>query len=212
MSGLMDLVSQHLSSEQVDQIASRLGATREQTESAIGMALPTLLGAVTRQADSEQNVQNLHQSLQKDGGSILDSLGGLFGGDTAQGSGAQATAGSVPQSFGGLDIGSMLGGMLGGRQSRVEQGIGKASGLSAGQAGSLLSMLAPLVLGALAKKSKSENMDAGGLAGMLRGERKTIENQASGGLLAGLLDQDGDGDFDFSDVMKLGMSRLFGRK
>ncbi len=193
MSGLMDLVSQHLGSEQVDQIAKRLGATREQTESAIGMALPTLLGAVTRQADSEQNVQQLHQSLQ-------------------QHDEAQAVAGSVPQSFGGIDIGSLLGGMLGGRQGRVEQGIGKASGLSAGQTGSLLAMLAPLVMGALAKKSKAENMDAGGLAGMLRGERKSIENQASGGLLAGLLDQDGDGDFDFSDIMKLGMSRLFGRK
>jgi hypothetical protein len=54
-------------------------------------------------------------------------------------------------------------------------------------------------------------MDAGGLGGMLRGERKQMENQASGGLLAGLLDQDGDGDFDFQDVMKLGMKRLFGK-
>ncbi len=105
-----------------------------------------------------------------------------------------------------------LAGLLGGRQSKVEQGIGKASGLNGGQVGSLMGMLAPLVMGALARKTKTENMDAGGLAGMLRGERKSIENQASGGLLAGLLDQDGDGDFDFSDIMKLGMSRLFGRK
>ncbi len=54
-------------------------------------------------------------------------------------------------------------------------------------------------------------MDSGDLAGMLRGERKTIENQASGGLLAGLLDQDGDDDFDFQDILDLGMKRIFGR-
>lgn len=209
MSGLMDLVSQHLGSDQVDEIAKRLGASREQTESAISMALPTLLGAVTRKADNESDVQELHQSLaQHNGGSILDQLGGLLGG---AGNSPQQ-AGSGIQALGGVDMGSLLGSILGGRQNKVEQGIGKASGLNVSQVGSLLAMLAPLVMGALARKSKTENMDAGGLAGMLRGERKSIENQATGGFLAGLLDQDGDGDFDFSDIMKIGMSRLFGRK
>lgn len=209
MSGLMDLVSQHLGSQHVDEIAKKLGASREQTESAISMALPTLLGAVTRKADNESDVQELHQSLaQHNGGSILDQLGGMLGGG---GSSSQPAANGI-QALGGADMGSLLGSILGGRQSKVEQGIGKASGLNGGQVGSLLSMLAPLVMGALARKTKTENMDAGGLAGMLRGERKSIENQASGGFLAGLLDQDGDGDFDFKDIMKLGMSRLFGRK
>ena len=209
MSGLMDLVSQHLGSDQVDEIAKRLGASREQTESAISMALPTLLGAVTRKADNESDVQELHQSLvQHNGGSILDQLGGIIGG---VGSSPQQADSGI-QALGGVDMGSLLGSILGGRQNKVEQGIGKASGLNVSQVGSLLAMLAPLVMGALARKSKTENMDAGGLAGMLRGERKSIENQATGGFLAGLLDQDGDGDFDFRDIMKLGMSRLFGRK
>jgi hypothetical protein len=50
-----------------------------------------------------------------------------------------------------------------------------------------------------------------GLASMLRGERQTMEGHATGGLLAGLLDQDGDGDFDFQDMVDLGMKRFFGR-
>ncbi len=204
MSGLMDLVSQYLGSDQVDEIARKLGASREQTENAIGMALPTLLGAVAKKADNEDEVHHLHQTLEKQDHSLLDQLGGLLGGGQSTASGIQALSGA--------DVGSLLGGLLGGRQSKVEQGIGKASGLSVSQVGSLLAMLAPLFMGVLAKKSKSENMDVGGLSGMLRGERKNMENQASGGLIAGLLDQDGDGDFDFADIMKLGMSRLFGRK
>lgn len=203
MSNLLDLVQQHLGSEQVDQIASRLGATREQTESAIGMALPTLLGAVARKADDESSAEQLHQTLQKEDGGLLERLGSLFGG-----SGATADQPTGAQAFGGT--GELLGSLLGGRQEKVEQGIGKASGLSGGQIASLLAMLAPVLMGALAKKSGG--MDLGGLTSMLRSEKKSMENQATGGLLAGLLDQDGDGDFDFADIMQLGMSRLFGRK
>ncbi len=199
MSALMDLIQQHLGSEQVDQIASRLGASREQTENAIGMALPTLLGAVTRKGDSESSAHELHQQLQGADGGILDQLGSLFGSE-GQPVGAHAFGGS----------GELLGSLLGGRQGKVEQGIGKASGLNGTQITSLLAMLAPIVMGAIAKKSGG--LDLGGLTGMLRSEKKSMENQASGGLLAGLLDQDGDGDFDFADIMKIGMSRLFGRK
>ena len=200
MSSLLDLVSEHISSDQIDSISKQLGASREQTESAIGMALPTLLGAVARKADDDHGAAELHQTIEKEDSSVFDSLSGLLGG-----------ASNGLQAFGG-DAGGLLGNILGGRQGRVEQGIGKASGLNAGQVGSLLSMLAPLVLGAIGKKARGQNMDAGGLAGMLRGEKKSMENQASGGLLAGLLDQDGDGDFDFQDIMKLGMKRLFGSK
>lgn len=204
---LMDFVSEQLSGEQVGQIAKQLGASKEQTESAIGMALPTLLGAVAKKAENEQGVAEIDGQLGDHDGSVFDQLGSLLG----QGADSPAAQGQASglQAFGGA--GDLLGSMLGGRQNKVETGIGKASGLSGGQVTSLLGMLAPLVMGAIGKKKKTENMDLGGLSGMLRGERENIEKQASGGLLAGLLDQDGDGDFDFSDIMKLGMKRIFNR-
>lgn len=198
---LMDFVSQQIGSEQVDQIASQLGASREQTESAIGMALPTLLGSVARKADDDQALAEIDKSLADHDGSVFDQLGSLLGGNAGSASGLQA--------FGGT--GDLLGSILGGRQNKVEQGIGKASGMSGTQVASLLAMLAPLVMGAIGKKKRADNMDLGGLSGMLKGEKDTMEKQATGGLLAGLLDQDGDGDFDFQDVMKLGMKKIFGR-
>ena len=48
---------------------------------------------------------------------------------------------------------------------------------------SLMGMLAPMVMGAIGKKKRDDGMDRGGLGGMLKGERKQIEQQASGGLL-----------------------------
>lgn len=201
MSQLMDMLSQQIGPDQLKHLSAQVGASPEQTEQAIGLALPTLLGAVARQADNDDSVSRLHQEIDQHDDETFDALPNLLGGQSAP-EGAQAFLGKG---------GNILSSMLGGKQSKVEQGIGKASGLSGGQVGSLLSMLAPLVIGAVGKKARSGSMDLGGLAGMLQGEKKEIENQASGGLLAGLLDQDGDGDFDFSDVMKIGMSRLFGK-
>ncbi|MEM7558309.1 MAG: DUF937 domain-containing protein [Planctomycetota bacterium] len=192
---IMDLVSQHLGDGQVEQIAGRLGASKEQTQSAIGMALPTLLGAVAKKAENDDGVAEIDGQLGEHDGSIFDSLSSLLGGGDEQ----QASQGN-----------QLLGSILGGRQGKVETGIGKASGLQGGQVSSLMGMLAPMVMGAIGKKKRDDGMDRGGLGGMLKGERQQIEQQASGGLLAGLLDQDGDGDFDFSDVMQIGMKRFFG--
>ncbi|MCA9191688.1 MAG: DUF937 domain-containing protein [Planctomycetales bacterium] len=200
MSEIMDIISRQLDSDQLDQIARQLGASREQTESAVGMALPTLLGALARKADDQHGANELHKVLGTPGSNPIEGMSESHG---------LATQGAQIQGLG--NMGDLLGGLLGGRQGRVENGIGKVSGLSTGQVATLLGILGPLLMGAVAKKSKSQNMDAGGLTEMLRGEKKHIENQATGGLLAGLLDQDGDGDFDFSDILKLGMKRIFGR-
>ncbi len=202
MSSLMDSLSQQIGPEQLKHLSAQLGATPEQTENAIGMALPTLLGAVARKADDDNEIARLHGAIDEHDDDALDGISGLLGGTDGSPASAQALLGSG---------GNILESILGGRKSKVETGIGKASGLSGGQVGSLLSMLAPLVIGTIGKKARSGGLDMGGLAGMLRGEKKEIEQNATGGLLAGLLDQDGDGDFDFSDVMKLGMKQLFGK-
>ena len=195
MSGLLDLLSQSIGPEQVQSIAKQIGATPDQTEQAIGLALPTLVGALANHADDEQNAHQLHTALEagQGGGGMLDNLGSLLGGGNS----------------GGVGLGGLLGSILGGRQSRVEQGIGKASGLSAGQIASLLAMLAPLVMGVLSRRQKEQNASPTDLTDMLRKERKQMQNQAGGGLLGGLLDQDGDGDFDLSDMLKFGMKAIF---
>ncbi len=207
MSGLLDLISETISPDHVQAMAQQIGATPDQTEQAIGLALPTLLGALAKHTDDEQNAHQLHQALQTGQGSqpalapfgSIDGLGGLLGGGAGSGSGQ-----------GGL--GGLLGTILGGRQGRIEQGIGKASGLSASQIASLLAMLAPLVIGALGRRQKEQNAGPKDLTDMLRKERTNMQNQAGGGLLAGLLDQDGDGDFDFSDMVKLGIKTLFRKR
>ena len=193
---LMDLVSQQLGSEQVSKLASHVGASNEQTENAIGMALPTLIAALAKKADDDGGVDEIESSLSEQDDHMLDNVASAISGGGGEVQNIQALGGGL------------LGNILGGRQGNVESGIGKAAGLSGGQVSSLLAMLAPMVMGALSQKKKESGSDLGG---MLKGEKQAIEKQATGGLLAGLLDQDGGGDFDVSDVMKIGMSKVFGK-
>lgn len=202
MSLLTELISGSIDSNDVKQIAQKLGASEEQTQNAIGMALPTLLGALAKKSDDDASCQELHQQLQHvQGSSATNQLQGLLGGG----------AGSILEAFGG-NAGSLLGSLLGGRQQKVEQGLGQASGLNSSQIGSLLAMLAPMILGAIGQQSKSNNLDIGGLKDMLQSEKQSMQKSAAGGLLSGLLDQDGDGDFDSQDLLSFGMKMLSGKK
>lgn len=110
----------------------------------------------------------------------------------------------------------MLGNVLGNKKKRVEDAIGKSSGLDLRKIGPLLMILAPLVLGAMrsraSSRSSTESLSPKDLSEMMRGERKSIEQKQGGSLIGRMLDQDGDGDFDLSDIIKLGFRSFFGRR
>ncbi|MGB7342909.1 MAG: DUF937 domain-containing protein [Pirellulaceae bacterium] len=205
MSNLLDLVGQYLDDDSVAAISNQIGADPAQTQQAISAALPTLLGAITRQASEPGGAAQLHNALQNDhDGSILDHLGSLFGGK-------EPAAPEVSQRT--TDGGSILDHILGNRKSRVEDGVSRASGLSSGQVMKLMVLLAPLLMGALGKRRKQEDLSPGGLGDLLKSERKEVESKTfGGGLISKMFDQDGDGDFDMMDMMKFGAGRLFGKK
>ncbi|MEZ4647450.1 MAG: DUF937 domain-containing protein [Candidatus Eisenbacteria bacterium] len=195
MSMIMDLLQQQLGGDAVKEMSRQVGADERATQNVLGAALPMLMGALARNAQSGQGAESLLGALQRDhDGSVLDNVMGYLGkGDTADGS-------------------AILNHVLGGRQGRVEQGLAKTSGLDMGQVSKLLAMAAPLVLGALGKQQRQRGMDANGLASLLGGERQTLEQKAPAemGLLGNLLDADGDGDVDMQDIAKKGLGMLGG--
>ena len=203
MNGLLDLLASNLGGSQIDQIARTIGADRQQTQTAIGAALPALLTGLNRNTNSTEGAQNLANVLEKDhDGSLLDNLGGFLSG---QMSGRQT------------DGGGILGHVLGGQRPQVEQGVAQASGLDMGQIAKLLPLLAPIVMAALGRQKRQAGLDGGGLSGML-GQEATRARQAapSGvlGALTGFLDQDGDGSIQddiAGRVGKAALGKLFGR-
>ena len=124
-------------------------------------------------------------------GSVLDDLGGFL---------------SKPDTRSGDGI---LRHTLGEQRGAVEQELGRRSGVDAGSIAKLLPILAPVVMGALGKAKRQDNLDTGGLVSMLSGEEQRAEKMSSGtsGMLSMLLDSDRDGSIT-DDVAKHGMGFL----
>lgn len=189
---LMELLSKQLDDRAVQQIGGQLGLDPQSTSKAVSAALPMLLGALAKNSNDADGAKSLASALDRDhDGSVLDDVVGFLG----QGQSATTGAGSA-----------ILKHILGGRRGGAEQALGQVAGINSGQAGQLMSMLAPLVMGALAKQKKSQGMDSGALAGMLTRERQNMDSSA-GSLLSNVLDRDGDGNV-ADDIAELGAGLL----
>ena len=184
-----DLMSQ-LQGAPIDRIGQQVGLSPDQAQGAIGAALPLLMGALGRNASQPQGADALFGALQRDhagSGGLGDLLGSVLGG------GGKGEA--------------ILGHIFGARQGNAARGLGSATGLGQGQSNQLLAILAPIVLGYLAKRMFGGGAQGSSsvLAETLGGEQEAIRQQgdAGGGLLGAVLDRDGDGDTDFSDLAGL---------
>ncbi len=201
-----DLLAQ-LQGAPLQQISRQLGIDQNQAAGAVSAALPLLMGALGKNASQPQGAEALFGALQKDhagGGGIGDLLGMVLGG-------AQSRQ---------TDGAGMLGHILGGQQGRAEQHLGGATGLGGDRAGMLMKILAPIVMAYLAKRMFNGDESGGGnptadiLGAVLGREQQQVRQQGglAGGLLGAVLDKDGDGDVDLSDMLKLGGGLLGGNR
>ena len=147
-SSLVDELMSQLQGAPMQQMAQQLGTDTEQTQSAVGAALPLLLGALGQNAAQPQGAADLLGALQRDHsaaapqglGGLGDLLGSVLGG--AQGGNGGGGVGLG----GGADI---LGHIFGGNQQRAEAGLGQR-----GKA-----------------EQQQESGEAGRIHGMIREER-----------------------------------------
>jgi hypothetical protein len=190
---ILDLIASQLRGSTLTQMSQQLGTDEATTARAVSVALPLLLGGLTRNAATPQGAASLDAALTRDhDGALLD---------------APQRAFADPSAF---KAGGILGHVFGQRQAPVEQGVAKATGLDAQRTGQLLMMLAPLVMAALAR-ARATQAGAGGSAGeVLQREQSNIERQVPGlGGLSSILDRDGDGQI-ADDIASIAAGRLGG--
>jgi hypothetical protein len=203
---LTDGLLSQLQGQPLAQIAGQLGLPQGQAQEAAAAALPMLIGMLGHNATQPGGAAALHAALQNDhaGLDIGSVLGSVLGGGGAGG--------------------QILGHIFGGQQSQANQTLGRATGLGSDQAGMLLKIRAPIVMAYLAKRMFGQRQ-SGAIAGdgsqsaspqvlgdILGQEHQRVSQQggAGGDLLGAVLDRDGDGDVDFSDLLKAGGSILGG--
>lgn len=194
MSSLLDLITSQLDDNSAGQLSNQLGASQGSLTSAIGAALPMLLGALERNTRTPSGAEALQNAIKRDhSGDLLNDLSGFLGQQPTQ------------------SDARMVDHILGSRRQAAERALEQASGLSPQATGGLLENLAPILMGALGQKSRSGGLDAGGLHSMIDSEARDLgKRQPAGmGALDQLLDADGDGDTDLSDLAQHG-AKIFG--
>lgn len=206
MSNLLESLLGQMDANTLQKMAGQLGANPEQVQSAISQALPILTKAMAQNASTPEGAASLHNALSKDhDGSILDSLDDFLG-NWQNGPGA-----------------GIMKHVLGNQQEQVVQHLGVNSGLSGDQAGGLLQILGPLLMGGLGKQQRSGGLDAGGIFNILKGVLggagggsvlsgggQPQQQQSAGnklGVLGNLIDRDHDGNV-ADDLLDMGKGFL----
>ncbi len=183
-------------------MSQSLGIDGKTAAMGLAAAAPMILGALKRNAARPEGAQALANALERDhDGGLLDNLSGFLDqGDTGDGD-------------------AILGHVFGNRRQKVDQGVAKAAGLDPAIASKLMAMAAPMIMAQLGKTKREQGLNPDALAGLLGQEERHLETTAPGqmGALSAMLDADGDGDVDASDLMDRGgplldtISKLFGR-
>jgi hypothetical protein len=141
MAELLDTLEQLLD-PQSGQISKRIGADETKTRSAIHTAVPALMAAFSQEAERGGGIR---EAIKKDhDGSIIDRLQDYLGGQ------AQLS----PRTTNGSGI---LKHVLGDRQPQMQQALSEKTGLDAGSIGKLLSLIAPVAMGLIGKKSNASS-------------------------------------------------------
>ncbi len=172
---LVSTIMQFLAPAIINKIAASLGMNQGLAGKAIAAAIPAILAALAGSASKGGGAAQLANVLSKQDPGLLGNFASMLGG-----SGQQAMVNSGT---------SALSSLLGGSSANALAGaVGKFAGIDSGQSGSLLGMLAPVVMGQLAQTQKSSGLDAGGLASLLNGQKDNIAAAMPSGfsnLLAG---------------------------
>ena len=176
MSGLAEILESALGGDALSKIAGQLGTDEAGAQKAVSAALPKIVGQMKANADDPAGAEALAGAVNRDhDGSLLDNVGDYLGGGYNNGPGTR-----------------MMGKVFGSDQGQAQAAVAQEGGISTDQAGSLMGMLGPLVMGALGKAgSGSGGVQANGLSGMLGG--LLGGGGGMGGLLAGLLGGGGQG-------------------
>jgi hypothetical protein len=186
MSGILDTVQQQLSPNTVNQISEQLGVDPATTQQAITAALPVVLGGMASHADDPAAAAAIHEEADNHAG-LLGGLENLIPG------GAGGMLGGLASAVGAGGLGSVLGSVLGSKNTQVQDGVSKASGLDPQRAKQLMMILVPIVLAAIAHHKRTSGLAPSEVGPTLQNQARTAQAEAErqaphmGGLLGGIM-------------------------
>lgn len=176
MASILDLLNTQMGEQLVNKASSKTSEDKGKVNSALGMALPLILGAMKRNAKDPQGAESLNKALQseKHNGDILNNIENRNTEElTGEGS-------------------KILNHVLGSKQSGISKTVASALNMDENSVNKILEMAAPVVMGLLGQQKRKDNVDSSGLSGLL-GSVMGSNSSHDQSLVETLLDGDGDG-------------------
>ena len=198
MSNFIEELMGSIGGDVAKQLASTLNIDANAAQKMIPAVAPLILGGLKRQKDNFGGEQRIDHILNKYGSaSVLNDLGGLFAGKAKE-------SNADPR----------LGGLLGDSGVQAASMLSNQFNLSGQSANKLITMLAPVILGALTKKRDTEGVGSSGIGALLDqdGDGNILDDVA--GFLLGSLTGGGGSKQSQSGGSLLGslLGSLFGKK
>lgn len=180
----VDLLSGSFTPDTIATIASRMGVDNAQAKKALWVALPALINGLKKNSETPEGADSLNAALEEHGDDSDDIVEVVTNGRAKKGD----------------KIASHI---LWDSTNNLVQAMSTKAGIDSTKAQSLLEGLGPVVMEALWKAKKAEWFSANNISKILSGESWNIMKT-----VGGIFDQDGDGDFDISDALKIGVNFL----
>lgn len=173
---LLSFLQGQLSGDVISQVSSFLGEPQAQTGTAVSAGLQAVLGAMTQKAASPQGASDLLGMLTKvSGDSTFGNVASLLGGGSGLGDVAKFGAPLVASLFGG-------------QQAGIINWLASAAGIGKGSAGSLLGLMAPMVMGGVSKylSANGGGVNASALGSLFTSQASSLLGNAPAGLAGAL--------------------------
>ncbi|SHE56548.1 DUF937 domain-containing protein [Chryseobacterium takakiae] len=146
--GLIDLLTGNTGNQVAERAKSKFGISRNQVLALLAVAAPLIISYLSKKSQSPNEAESLNTALDKDhDGSILN--------DISQAEARQSEGNSI------------LNHIFGEEKQTVENQLSQKTGISIDKIGPVLAMLAPVIMGYIGKEKQQNNVDAGGLGGLL---------------------------------------------
>jgi hypothetical protein len=171
---IVDLVKDQLTSQVLGSLGSLVGTNEAQTKAASAAAIPAMLGGLAKLAGTSQGAGQLASALGGLDLGMLGNLAGVLGGSNA----------SKMADKGGSLLGTLFGNSA---TSMIVETLASFLGIKGGIARSMLSYLAPVVLGTVAKQltSSGKSIDASGIQSLFADQSRNIQSALPAGLSLG---------------------------
>ncbi len=156
-----DLMKQVATGDNLSLISKSVGGDEKGVQSALGMGLPMIMGALSNTASKPGGADMITGMLGQLGSSNpMDNLGSFLG---------------TPAAAGGS---GMVNSLLGSQMAPIQNTISQKTGLPPAIVGKVLAIAVPLVLGYVGKMFAGKKVDQQGLTSLL-GEQSKMAMQAS---------------------------------